>query len=128
MNLQLDKANLKLNDMLKQNKLDMNRLSQMTQVEIKLKEIFKEKITLKAELSEQQRVVQQYENTNQRLNESLEKLQANQENLIGKAREDHSYLENNLKESEKQTKIEKNEYQKVMIELKEVNKKLKENL
>lgn len=124
MNVQLDKANLKLNEMLKQNKLDTNRLAQMSQVETKLKEIFKEKMALKTELSDTQRVVQQYENTNKRLNESLEKLQANQENLIGKAREDHGYLEDNLKESEKQIKLEKNEHQKVMIELKEVNQKL----
>ena len=124
MNSQLDKANLKLNEMLKQNKLDTNRLGQMSKIESNFKEVFKEKLILKTQLADSQRMVKQYENTNNRLNESLEKIQSNQEVLVGKAREEHDYLEDCLRETETKIQLEKNEYQKIVIELKEVNKKL----
>lgn len=110
--------------MLKQNKLDTNRLGQMSKIESNFKEVFKEKLILKTQLADSQRMVKQYENTNNRLNESLEKIQSNQEVLVGKAREEHDYLEDCLRETETKIQLEKNEYQKIVIELKEVNKKL----
>lgn len=126
MNQQLDKANLKLNDMLKQNKVDAKRMTHVAKLEQKIKDLEKEKSHFKVQFLDSQRLSQQFENTNRRLNESLERLQSSQTDLIGKAREDYNTLEKTLEESEKNLKLEVNERQKLEIQVTKLNKTLAE--
>lgn len=125
-NVQLDKANLKLNDMLKQNKVDAKRMSHVAKLEQKIKDLEKEKSHFKVQFLDSQRLSQQFENTNRRLNESLERLQSSQTDLVGKAQEDYSALENTLEETEKNLKLEINERQKLEIQITKLNKTLAE--
>ncbi len=126
MNRQLDKANLKLNDMLKQNKLDSERMSYSEELEQKNKDLEKEKSYFKVQFLDSQRLSQQLDNTNRRLNETLERLQSSQSDLVGKARDDYSTLEITLEESNKKLKWEVNERQKLELQLTELNNRLAE--
>lgn len=123
-NRQLDKANLKLNDMLEQNKVDAKRMAHMAKLEEKIKELEKEKSYFKVQYLDSQRLSKQFENTNRRLNESLERLQSSQSDLVGKARDDYNALDETLQESEKSLKLEVNERQKLEIQLTKLNKNL----
>lgn len=123
-NRQLDKANLKLNSMLEQNKVDAKRMSHTAKLEEKIKELEKEKSYYKVQYLDSQRLSKQFENTNRRLNESLERLQSSQSDLVGKARDDYNALDENLKEAEKSLKLEINERQKLEIQLTKARKTL----
>lgn len=125
-NIQLDKANLKLNDMLKQNKVDAKRMTHVANLEQKIKDLEKEKSHFKVQFLDSQRLSQQFENTNRRLNESLERLQTSQADLVGKAQEDYTTLENTLEETEKNLKLEINERQKLEIQITKLSKTLAE--
>lgn len=115
-NRQLDKANLKLNDTIQKLKVDATKVKYVDKLETRVKELEQDKVELKEQAHQSDRLRQRFEHTNQRLTESLERLENNQTTLVGKAQEDYEALEESLVETEKKLLAETNEKQKYLLE------------
>lgn len=126
MNRELDKANLKLSETIKQNKLELKKLDEVNLLEVKIKELMKENSDLRVHLTESQSLVEQYRHNNDRLTESVERLETSQTELLQNAQVDYDHLDQTLKDSEKKLILEVNERQKLEIQLETLRKKIAE--
>ena len=124
MNRQLDLANMKLNDLLKKNKLDAERVTKVSEIEERLKQTLQENSDYRIRQMEAKRLSDQYANNNEHLKESLTRLEEEQAELIKQAQTDYTALDEQLKEAEKELILESNERHKVAIQLKNTQKKL----
>lgn len=127
-NVELDKANIKLNEMVQQNKIDDKRLRKAKELEKKIKDLKQENSDYRIQLNESQYMIEQYKNSNNHLNESLERLEQTHEEFIKNAQLEINKLETELKEAEKKVLIEVNSRQKLEIQLNDTQVKLGEEI
>lgn len=123
-NLELDKANIKLNEIVQQNKVDETRLEKISEIEKKLRELKQENSEYRIQLNESQHMIEQYKNSNSHLNESLKRLETTHDEFIKNAQTEMTKLETELKEAEKKILIEVNGRQKLDIQLNDTQVKL----
>ncbi|MGF2142406.1 hypothetical protein DFR54_105121 [Vagococcus fluvialis] len=123
-NLELDKANIKLNEIVQQNKVDETRLEKISEIEKKLRALKQENSEYRIQLNESQHMIEQYKNSNGHLNESLKRLETTHDEFIKNAQTEMTKLETELKEAEKKILIEVNGRQKLEIQLNDTQVKL----
>ena len=123
-NLELDKANIKLNEIVQQNKVDETRLEKISEIEKKLRALKQENSEYRIQLNESQHMIEQYKSSNGHLNESLKRLETTHDEFIKNAQTEMTKLETELKEAEKKILIEVNGRQKLEIQLNDTQVKL----
>ena len=123
-NRELDKANIMLNNRVKEQKIDVTRLEKVTVLEKKVRELNQENSEYRIKINETQSMNEKYRNQVTQLNQSLENVKQAQEELVEKVQIDYDTLDDHLREAEKKIILEVNERQKAEIQLEELRTKL----